>query len=196
MTASPAWVGPIPNLLTGLRLALAATFPLLAPEYRGAVVLAAGLSDVLDGWIARRFHAVTPLGQLFDGIADKAFVLSAVATLVGVGEIPWWEGLLVMTRDVVVATIAGWCALRRAWAAFHHMRPRWSGKATTLLAFAWFLSLFPAFAAPARFPLFVAAAVASVLSAGDYLGQFVRLRPDRHGRRPPRPAATPPTPPA
>ena len=99
MTASPAWVGPVPNLLTGLRLALAATFPLLAPEYRGVVVLAAGLSDGLDGWIARRFNAITPLGQLLDGIADKAFVLAAVLTLTFVGEIPWWEGLLVMLRD-------------------------------------------------------------------------------------------------
>jgi phosphatidylglycerophosphate synthase len=184
MTATPAWVGPIPNLLTGLRLALAATFPLLAPEYRGAVVLAAGLSDVLDGWIARRFHAITPLGQLLDGIADKAFVLAAVVTLAWVGEIPWWEGLLVMTRDVVVGAIALRCASVRAWAAFHHMRPRWSGKATTLLAFAWFLSLFPAVLASARFPLFLLAAASSAVAAVDYLAQFVRLRPDRHGRRP------------
>lgn len=179
----PAWIGPVPNLLTGLRLALAATFPLLEPGYRGPVVLAAGLSDVLDGWIARRFHAESPLGRLLDGIADKAFVLAAVVTLVVAGEIPWWEGLLVMTRDVVVAVIAGRCAWRRAWAAFHHMRPRLAGKATTLLAFAWFLALFPRFAAPARVPLFVVAAVASGVAALDYLAQFVRLRPDRHPRR-------------
>lgn len=189
MTASPAWVGPVPNLLTGLRLALAATFPLLAPEYRGAVVLAAGLSDGLDGWIARRFHAITPLGQLLDGIADKAFVLAAVLTLTFVGEIPWWEGLLVMTRDVVVGAIALRCASVRAWAAFHHMKPRWSGKVTTFVAFFWFLSLFPAFAAPVRFPLFVLAAASSVWAAADYLAQFVRLRPDHHGRR--RPADAP-----
>ena len=109
-------------------------------------------------------------------------MLAAVLTLTWVGEIPWWEGLLVMTRDVVVGAIALRCASVRAWAAFHHMRPRWSGKATTLLAFAWFLSLFPAIVAPARLPLFVAAAIASVVAAADYVGQFVRLRPDRHGR--------------
>lgn len=77
------------------------------------VVLAAGLSDGLDGLIARRFHAITPLGQLLDGIADKAFVLAAALTLTFVGDI-WWRGCS-MLRDVVAA-IALRCASVRAWA--------------------------------------------------------------------------------
>lgn len=180
---SPAWIGPVPNLLTGLRLALAATFPLLAPGARPAVVLAAGLSDVLDGWIARRFHAESALGRLLDGVADKAFVLSAVVTLSVAGEMAWWEGLAVLARDLVVAGIAARCAARRAWASFAHMKPRWSGKATTLGVFAWFLALFVLPPGPSRTAIFLAAAAVSAASATDYLVQFFRLRPDRPRER-------------
>lgn len=186
MTASgpsPAWIGPVPNLLTGLRLALAVTFPLVSPGYRAAVVLAAGLSDVLDGWIARRFHAESALGRLLDGVADKAFVLASVVTLSFAGEMTWWQGLAVLARDLVVAGIAACCAVRRAWGSFAHMRPRWSGKATTLGVFAWFLALLVLPPGPARTAIFLGAAAASAASAADYLVQFFRLRPDRHRDR-------------
>lgn len=179
---SPGWIGPVPNLLTALRLLLAVLFPFVPETWRGPVVAAAGLSDLLDGWIARRFHAESHLGRLLDGIADKAFVFSAILTLAATGHMPWWEGVLVMTRDLVVAAIASWCLLQRAWAAFRHMEPRFLGKATTLVAFLWFLSLLFPWASPARPWLLGLAGASSLLAAGDYVVQFVRLRPDRHGR--------------
>jgi cardiolipin synthase len=188
----PGWIGPVPNLLTGLRLVLAVLFPFVPDAWRGPVVLAAGASDLLDGWIARRFHAESHLGRLLDGVADKAFVLSAIVTLAATGHMPWWEGLVVMARDLVVAGIAGWCLLQRAWAAFRHMRPRFLGKATTLLAFAWFLALLVPGASSVRPWLLAAGGATSLLAAADYVAQFARLRPDRHGRRPRAAADGPP----
>jgi phosphatidylglycerophosphate synthase len=181
----PGWIGPVPNVLTVLRLVLALFFPFAPEAARGYVVAAAGLSDLLDGWIARRFHAETHFGRLMDGIADKAFVFSAVLTLAATGHMPWWEGVLVMARDLVVAAMAVLCILRRAFASFRHMKPRLLGKVTTLLAFGWFLTLLFPWAAPARPVFLVLAGASSVLAALDYLREFVRLRPDRyHGDAP------------
>ncbi len=166
----------MPNLLTGLRLALAAVFPLLPPAARVPVVVAAGLSDGLDGWIARRFHAETALGRLLDGIADKAFVLAALLTLAAEGTVRWGEAALVLARDATVVGIAVWFAAQRRWEAFAHMKARGPGKATTALAFAWFVSVLLSAPSAVSTVAFVAAAAASALAAGDYLLQVLRVR--------------------
>jgi phosphatidylglycerophosphate synthase len=172
----PAWIAPVPNVLTALRIALALALPFVPERAYGPVVVAAGLSDFLDGWIARRFHATSDLGALLDGVADKLFVLSAVLTLVLGGAMPWWQGAAVMSRDLVVAAIALRFALARAWGGFRRMKVRLAGKLTTAIAFLWFVSLLVAEAEPARLPLFVLAAAASAAAAADYVLQFVRLR--------------------
>ena len=65
-------IGLVPNVLSGLRLVLAAGFWALPPSWRLAAVIAGGLSDWLDGFIARRFGVTSVAGGLLDGIADKA----------------------------------------------------------------------------------------------------------------------------
>ncbi len=188
--AGPAWARPVPNLLTALRLGLAAALPFVPDGTRLAVVLAAAASDGLDGWIARRFHATSPLGALLDGAADKAFAASAVVTLSGAGRMPLVEGLVVLARDLVVAGLAALAVRQRAWSAFRHMRPRASGKLTTLLAFVWFLTLLLDPLELARTPAFVLAGLASLAAAADYLRQYLRLRPHVHADRG-RPPSTP-----
>lgn len=169
-----AWIRPIPNLLTGLRLVLAVALPFAPPAWWLPIVLSAGVTDALDGWIARRFHAVTHLGRLLDGIADKAFALSTVVTLAADGSLSLAQGLVVLSRDIVVAALAAWLAARHAWAAFQHMQVRWAGKATTLLAFAWFATLLLRAPEGVRTGAFVLAAAASLWAAADYLVQFAQ----------------------
>jgi phosphatidylglycerophosphate synthase len=178
MTMAPAhaWIRPVPNVLTFLRLVLAGVLPLVPPAWRLPVILAAAASDGLDGWIARRFHAITDLGRLLDGVADKAVSLAVVVTLTLDGTMRPWEGLLVLARDLVVAALAVWLALTHAWAGFRHMQVRWAGKLTTLLVFAWFATLLLPAPAELRTAVFVLAAGASLLAAADYLAQAVRLR--------------------
>ena len=171
------WIRAIPNALTVLRLALAAWFPFSPQEARLAIVLAAGLSDFRDGYIARRFHAETPLGALLDGIADKGFVLSALLTWVLEGELAVYQVLLVLARDLTVGAVALVVILRREWGAFGRMQVRMPGKLTTALMFGWFGTLLLPWAHPAEPVLFWGAAASSLLAAADYgirFGQALR----------------------
>jgi phosphatidylglycerophosphate synthase len=187
---SAAWIRPLPNLLTGLRLALACLLPFAPTGWRLAIVAVAGATDALDGIIARRFGAETALGKLLDGVADKAFAFAAVLTLALEGAISPLASLAVMTRDLVVVGIALWLAAHRAWGAFGQMQVRLPGKATTLFVFVWLLLLL--LGAPACWATiaFVLAATSSVVAAIDYLAQLAQ-----HVRRAAArgPGAQPPT---
>lgn len=169
-----AWIRPLPNVLTGLRIVGACALPFVPEAWWLPLVLFAGVSDWLDGWIARRFGATSRAGALLDGIADKLFVLAAVVTFVSAAHVPLWRGLLVMARDVTVGLIAAWCALHRAWAAFDRMEARLPGKLTTAFVIPWFATLLVPALEPARLPLFVLASGASVVAAVDYFVQFRR----------------------
>ncbi|MDJ0975722.1 MAG: CDP-alcohol phosphatidyltransferase family protein [Planctomycetota bacterium] len=166
------WIKPVPNILTVLRIVAAGILPFGPVAWRLALVLFAGISDWLDGWIARRFHAQSKLGALLDGVADKLFVLSAVVTFVGSGDLPLWQGLVLMARDITVGLIAGYAVLTRQWHAFGHMEARLAGKLTTAFVLPWFATLLIPAVEPARTPLFILAAIASVAAAIDYLIQL------------------------
>ncbi len=96
----------IPNSLTILRMLLVPTiaFSLLREYYGTAlvIVLFAGATDGLDGFIARRFDLCTPLGALLDPLADKLLIVSSSAVLGWLGSIPWWLALTIVGRDLVI----------------------------------------------------------------------------------------------
>jgi phosphatidylglycerophosphate synthase len=172
-TAHPAWIAPVPNALTFSRLGLAVAWPFLPHPLRLPAVVAAAVTDGLDGWIARRFGAASELGRLLDGVADKAFALSVGLTLTLEGTVRPWEGPLVLARDLVVAGIAAWAAATHGKAGLRHMRVRAAGKATTFFAFAWFATVLVPAPEPWRVAAFVLAAAVSVAAAVDYLRQAV-----------------------
>lgn len=64
--------------------------------------LVAGLSDALDGFLARRFHWQTELGAYLDPIADKTMLTCVYAALAFHGHIPIWLGILVVSRDFLI----------------------------------------------------------------------------------------------
>ncbi len=177
MEARPphAWIHPVPNLLSGMRLALAGVFPFLHPWARPWTLAVAGISDLLDGWIARRFHATSWIGGVLDAIADKAFVASALVTRVVEGDLDWRLALLLVTRDLAVLVAAAYGALTRRWHAFRHMPSRLFGKLTTALLFSLFVAWYAWPRAGAVHDiLFFAAAASSVFAAIDYGRLFVR----------------------
>ena len=96
----------IPNLITVVRLILVpvAIDALLAERYDVAfwVFLIAGVSDGIDGWIARRFDQRSELGAYLDPIADKALLVSIFVTLGLVGVLPVWLVILVVSRDILI----------------------------------------------------------------------------------------------
>jgi len=97
----------IPNALTLLRLGL--IFPFLFylyhHEYVDAfyVFILAGLTDGLDGFLARLFHWQSFFGSFVDPLADKLLIASSFISLALLGVLPWWLVALVFLRDFTIS---------------------------------------------------------------------------------------------
>lgn len=98
----------IPNAITVLRILL--VIPIMVylakKEYGTVLVLfvLAGLSDGLDGYLARRFRWQTRLGSLLDPLADKFMLVGTYLVLGWNGLMPWWLVGLVFLRDTVIVS--------------------------------------------------------------------------------------------
>lgn len=96
----------IPNLISALRIVLVipAAWLMLTSRFdlALAVILVAGLSDGLDGYLARRFGWRSRLGGLLDPLADKLLILAVYATLGWLALLPWWLVALVLLRDAII----------------------------------------------------------------------------------------------
>lgn len=96
----------IPNLITGFRILLAV--PLVITLHTGHYTIAlitlvvAGISDGLDGYLARRWNCISRLGAILDPISDKALLVSCYVTLGVMGQLPLWLVALVLLRDVII----------------------------------------------------------------------------------------------
>jgi cardiolipin synthase len=182
----------LPNAITVLRAAL---IPLLAwllleRDYGTAFLLfaASGLSDLADGWIARRFDYRTRFGAIADPLADKLTMLTVAVALAAQGWLPYWFALLVVGRDFVI--VAG--------AATYHftigeveVAPSVISKLNTALEFV-FLAGVLALAAghlgdgPWHTALLYATAATVVASGGSYVVVWSRraMRARRSATRP------------
>lgn len=104
----------VPNIITIARLVMVpiAIDALIDGRFDIAfwVFLIAGVSDGIDGWIARHFDQRSELGAFLDPIADKALLVSIFVVLGVVGILPGWLAILVVTRDVLIvgAVVLSW----------------------------------------------------------------------------------------
>ncbi|MFN8543465.1 MAG: CDP-alcohol phosphatidyltransferase family protein [Candidatus Binatia bacterium] len=125
----------IPNLLTLLRLAMVPVFLILLEDlrYRDAllVFVAAGVTDALDGAIARLTHTKTTLGAYLDPAADKLLLVSAFIALGFMHEVPRWLTVVVLSRDVML--ILGYFLLFMLTQQTMAIRPSVLGKVSTFL---------------------------------------------------------------
>jgi len=96
----------VPNAISLARLACVPVFAVLIVGGRdGAalvVLLLAGVSDYVDGLLARRWDQVSRLGQLLDPAADRLYVTAALLGLGWRGVLPWWLVALVVVRELVL----------------------------------------------------------------------------------------------
>ncbi|SFV69005.1 CDP-diacylglycerol--glycerol-3-phosphate 3-phosphatidyltransferase [hydrothermal vent metagenome] len=96
----------LPNILTITRiiLTLPIVFYLLKQQYLLALVLIliAGVSDGLDGWIAKRFGYQSRLGSILDPLADKILLVGCYISLFIISLVPWWLLIAVVLRDVLI----------------------------------------------------------------------------------------------
>jgi CDP-diacylglycerol---glycerol-3-phosphate 3-phosphatidyltransferase len=171
------------NGLTALRLALVPIFVLLvvasgltAPSWRIAACLTFGFAsatDLVDGWIARRWGLVTSFGKVADPIADKALTGAALVLLSWYDRVPWWVTIVILGREIGVTLI-------RFWVLRYGVIPASrGGKAKTalqILAIVWYLWPVPQPVAMIGPWILAAALVATVVSGLDYVVRALRLR--------------------
>jgi cardiolipin synthase len=102
----------IPNLITVLRILLVVpvVFALLERDFALALglFLVAGISDGVDGFLAKRYHWQSRLGSLLDPLADKLLLVSSTLTLAWLGLLPWWLVAAVFLRDLIIVSGAVW----------------------------------------------------------------------------------------
>jgi phosphatidylglycerophosphate synthase len=164
----------VPNILSSSRVALAAAFVVLdGANTRLALVGLAGLTDFLDGWIARRARVTSRWGALIDPIADRVFALVAVSTFLFSGALSTGGYFIMISRDIMTAV--GFLVARAvSWLRPIEFKARLSGKLVTVLQFATFIALLrvPDFVAPCLWLV----GLASLFSIVDYTLALWRAR--------------------
>ncbi|MEE9448285.1 MAG: CDP-alcohol phosphatidyltransferase family protein [Arenicellales bacterium] len=123
----------IPNLLTLSRMFMVPVVIVLldSRQYEFALIVffIAGVTDGLDGWIAKKFELQSTFGAMLDPIADKLLLVSTYAMLAVLGDIPFWLLVLVVFRDVMI--VGGYWVLI-AMDKKVEIQPIWMSKFNTL----------------------------------------------------------------
>ena len=164
----------IPNIISLSRVALAVAFVIdHDPNARIGIVLAAAVTDMLDGWLARKAGVTSRFGALVDPFADRVFALVAVATFVYEGSLTTLQYFIMIFRDLMTA-VGFLVAKSVSWLKPVEFRARWSGKAVTALQMVTFIAVlkFPPWVAP----LIIAVGLLSLYSVIDYTLALWRSR--------------------
>lgn len=166
----------VPNILSIFRFFV--TFYFIYAVYNGSLRLALylfliqGISDLLDGFIARVMSKKTELGAYLDPIADKTMLVSAFFMLYLIGLIPGWLTLLVIVRDIVIA--AGYLVLYRN-STNVKPRPTIFGKLTTVCQIAtilfvlWSAAYYDSIFRSCGMIIFMVTAAATIVSGVHYV---------------------------
>lgn len=124
----------VPNQITLLRLGILPFFLILIAyeHYRWAllILVLAGLSDGIDGLLARELNQKSAIGAYLDPIADKLLLSSSFVILAMEKQIAWWLTIMVLSRDIMILTVAAVIILISGYRPFP---PSLLGKATTFV---------------------------------------------------------------
>jgi cardiolipin synthase (CMP-forming) len=168
----------VPGILSLLRLPLAALFPLALgrPVVALAILGAAGLSDVLDGWYARRFDQVTATGTALDPATDKIFVACVAIALVAHQRLSLTDVALLGAREIGELPLVIWLAAspRARTVRVAHPSANVPGKLATVMQFAAVTAAIAAW--PGLKLLVLLTAVAGALAAIRYWVREIRKR--------------------
>lgn len=166
----------VPNMITVCRFVLIPIYIIVfANGYLISsflIVLLAGLTDVLDGYIARTHGLVTPLGEMLDPLADKCMMIVVILSLLISGSIPWYAAVAFFIRDI--GMIIG--------SAIFHFRGKKTvpantmGKITTFLYYIAILLI--VFEIDYAIPYLWFVIAFSFITSAIYIGKFRSLNKD------------------
>jgi cardiolipin synthase (CMP-forming) len=170
----------LPNIICVLRIVL--VWPVAAAlahrEYllALALIIVAGLSDVVDGYLAKRFNWTSELGKFLDPLADKLLLVTVFVEAAWLGLAPWWLTSAVVARDVLIALGA---MVFRLWFGPLRGRPTVSSKINTAMQLLYMMAML--FYAAMSFPpheildaLAVLVFITTVFSGLNYMAIFTR----------------------
>lgn len=170
----------IPNIITIGRLIIVPFVIMMIMQERWAAAfvlfVVAGVSDAVDGFIARNFDMRSELGSYIDPLADKSLLVSIYVSLAVVGAIPSWLAIVVVSRDVMIvaAVLLSWVMSRPV-----AIKPLMVSKLNTgaqigFAAFALAANAYGIELAGFEDIAMLAVAALTVASAGAYLGGWLR----------------------
>lgn len=131
----------LPNILTTVRL-------LIVPIFAYSVIctdkvwmslalfLVSGLTDIVDGWIARHFNMITDVGKVYDPFVDKLMQITAVVCLAYRGVVPVWVIVLVVVKESAMIITGAALYLKKIV-----LHSNWYGKMATVVFYAVIVAL-------------------------------------------------------
>ena len=172
-------LGNIPNLITLARMLMTplAISMIIAQRFMAAfmIFLLAGVSDALDGFIAKKFDLRSELGAYLDPLADKALLISIYVSLAIYAGLPAWLAIAVVSRDVMilVAVMVSWLMDKPV-----EIRPVWESKINTaaqiaLACFALGARAYGFSLQPVQTVLEWTVAATTLVSGGVYIAQWL-----------------------
>lgn len=171
----------IPNILTTGRILLIPVvvycFIVGAIGWAASLFIIACLTDILDGFIARRCDMVTEIGKLLDPIADKGMSTAVLICMAANGLMPWWVVLIILAKEIMM--FLGGLTLYRRKVSFC---ANWYGKAATIVTAVCVLAILLSHNALPRsvlLPLQWAPVGAAVFSFIMYSRIYKKIKPER-----------------
>jgi cardiolipin synthase len=129
----------IPNVMSGFRIVL---IPLIVVSYlneqffcAAVILILSGLTDILDGYIARRFGQISDLGKILDPVADKLTQLAVAAVFVVKHPILLWLFIVLLIKELYMS-VAGVILIRKGVRPFNSC---WWGKLSTVLLYGYMI---------------------------------------------------------
>lgn len=175
----------IPNVLTVVRIVLVPVFIALLfidPHHLGMRLAATGvfvlamLTDLADGYIARRYDLITDFGKLWDPVADKALTGAAFVSLSILGELPWYFTVLILLREWGITWVRGAIAKYGVMAANRGGKSKTLVQTFALVLFCLGLAHLPSQVQLLAWLLMWAALILTVVTGVDYLRQAWTIR--------------------
>lgn len=174
----------VPNLLTGIRFLLIPVFFLFYySDIPNNVTIAtfvfilAGITDILDGYIARNFNMVTRWGIVFDPLADKLMLLSVLFALTHSGHLPLWVIVVVAGKEAFMGLGAILLYFKRDKTVIEANK---TGKMATVLFYLSIVAL--VFELPFSFLLITIAVCVTIIAFARYAWNFKNIDKDKNAK--------------